>query len=66
MCDEVGFADRMNSVPKYVVSTTPENPEWTNTTIIRGNVPEEVAKLKEEPGWELARTAATRPSSRSM
>jgi len=53
MSDEVGFADRMNSMPKYVVSTTLENPEWTNTTVIRGNVPEAVAQLKREPGQDI-------------
>lgn len=53
MSDEAGFADRMNSMPKYVVSTTLENPEWTNTTVIRGNVPDEVAKLKQEPGKDI-------------
>jgi dihydrofolate reductase len=51
--DEVGFADRMNSMPKYVVSTTLENPEWTNTTVIRENVPEAVAQLKQEPGQDI-------------
>jgi dihydrofolate reductase len=51
--DEVGFADRMNSMPKYVVSTTLENPEWTNTTVIRENIPEAVAGLKQEPGQDI-------------
>jgi dihydrofolate reductase len=46
--DEQGFADKMNSMPKYVVSTTLENPEWTNSTVIRGDVAEEVARLKDE------------------
>lgn len=53
MSDEVGFADRMNTMPKYVVSSTLENPEWTNTTVIRGNVPEEVVKLKEGTGQDI-------------
>ena len=53
MSDEVGFADRMNSMPKYVVSTTLENPEWTNTSIIRESVPEAVARLKQEPGQDI-------------
>jgi dihydrofolate reductase len=46
--DEQGFAERMNSMPKYVVSTTIKDPEWENTTVISGNVPEEVAKLKDQ------------------
>ena len=42
MTDEEGFADRMNSLPKYVVSTTLEKVEWNNSRPIRGNIPEEV------------------------
>jgi dihydrofolate reductase len=48
MKDEAGFADRMNSMPKYVVSTTITDPEWENTTVISDNVPDEVAKLKDQ------------------
>ena len=40
------FADKFNSMPKYVVSSTLESPEWTNTTVLAGDVAEEVAKLK--------------------
>jgi dihydrofolate reductase len=43
--DEVGFAEKMNSMPKYVVSSTLESADWTNSTVINGDVPEEVAKL---------------------
>jgi dihydrofolate reductase len=46
--DEQGFADRMNSMPKYVISTTLQDPEWTNTTVLKGDVAEEVKKLKAE------------------
>jgi dihydrofolate reductase len=42
------FADKFNSMPKYVVSTTLSDPEWNNSTVISGNVTEEVAKLKDE------------------
>jgi dihydrofolate reductase len=42
------FADRLNNDPKYVVSTTLENPEWNNTTVISSNVVDEIAKLKDE------------------
>jgi dihydrofolate reductase len=43
--DEVGFAEKMNSMPKYVVSSTLESPDWNNSTVINGDVAEEVAKL---------------------
>jgi dihydrofolate reductase len=42
------FADLFNSMPKYVVSSTLENPEWNNTTVLNGDVVEEVTKLKQE------------------
>ena len=48
MKDEAGFADRMNSMPKYVVSTTIKDPEWENTTVISNNVADEVRKLKDQ------------------
>jgi dihydrofolate reductase len=51
--DEVGFADKMNSMAKYVVSTTLEEPGWNNSTVIKENVPEEVAKLKQQPGQDI-------------
>ncbi len=47
------FAVRMNSMPKYVVSTTLENPTWTNTTVIRDNVAEEVERLKKEVDGDI-------------
>ena len=53
MKDENGFADRMNSLPKYVVSTTLEEAEWNNSTLIGENVAEEVAKLKAEDGQDI-------------
>jgi dihydrofolate reductase len=42
------FADKFNSMPKYVVSSTLENPEWNNTTVIKGDAVEAASKLKEE------------------
>ncbi len=45
--DEAGFADRMNGMPKYVVSSTLERPTWNNTTVLGGDVATEVAALKE-------------------
>jgi dihydrofolate reductase len=42
------FADRFNSMPKYVVSSTLKDPEWTNTTVLEGDVERAVTKLKDE------------------
>ena len=42
------FADKFNTMPKYVVSTTLENPEWTNSTVLEGDVAEQVARLRDE------------------
>jgi dihydrofolate reductase len=48
MEDPVGFADKMNGMPKYVVSSTLENPEWNNSTVLKGDLGEEIGKLKQE------------------
>ncbi|HET7855041.1 MAG TPA: dihydrofolate reductase family protein [Gaiellaceae bacterium] len=42
------FADKFNTMPKYVVSSTLEDPEWNNTTVLRGDAAEEASKLKQE------------------
>jgi dihydrofolate reductase len=42
------FADKFNSMPKYVVSSTLSDPEWTNTTVLDGDVPEAVARVRDE------------------
>jgi dihydrofolate reductase len=42
------WADRLNGLPKYVVSSTLEDPEWTNATVLKGDVVDEVTKLKDE------------------
>jgi dihydrofolate reductase len=42
------FADKLNTMPKYVVSSTLDNPEWNNTTVLKGDAVEEATKLKEE------------------
>ncbi|RPH35994.1 dihydrofolate reductase [bacterium] len=44
------FGQKFNSIPKYVVSTTLDKAEWNNSTLIRSNIPEEVARLKQQPG----------------
>src|SRR5437773_8812142 len=47
------FADKLNSFPKYVVSSTLEDPGWNNTTVLKGDVVEEVSKLKQELNGEI-------------
>jgi len=44
------FGQKFNSIPKYVVSTTLDKAEWNNSMLIRSNIPEEVARLKQQPG----------------
>jgi dihydrofolate reductase len=46
--DEAGFSDKMNSMPKYVFSSTLETADWENSTILSGDFAEEIAKLKRE------------------
>ena len=53
MKDDVGFADRMNSMPKYVVSTTLNKVDWNNSRLIKGNIAEEVKELKQQPGNDI-------------
>ncbi len=53
MTDEAGFADKMNGMPKFVVSTTLEKAEWNNSTLITGDVAEEVSRLKRQPGGDI-------------
>jgi dihydrofolate reductase len=48
MSDEAGFAEKMNSMPKYVFSSTLASAEWTNSTILSGDFRAEIAKLKDE------------------
>src|SRR5919197_6305254 len=42
------LADRLNAVPKYVVSSTLGDPDWNNSTVLKGDVVTEVSKLKQE------------------
>jgi dihydrofolate reductase len=47
------LADRLNSLPKYVVSSTLEDPDWNNSTVLKGDPVDEVAKLKETLNGEI-------------
>jgi dihydrofolate reductase len=47
------LADKMNSLPKYVVSSTLEAPDWNNSTVLTGDVVDEVSKLKQELDGEI-------------
>jgi dihydrofolate reductase len=47
------FADKFNTMPKYVVSSTLEEPEWNNSTVLKGDVAEEVARLKREHDGDI-------------
>ncbi len=51
--EEDEIARALNSLPKYVASTTLNDAEWDGTTLIRSDVAEEVAKLKEQPGRDI-------------
>ncbi len=47
------WADRLNSMPKYVVSSTLDHPRWSNATVLRGDVVNEVSKLKQAVDGEI-------------
>jgi len=53
MKDDQGFADRMNGLPKFVVSTTLAEVEWNNSRLVRGDVAEEVSNLKQQAGQDI-------------
>jgi dihydrofolate reductase len=47
------FADKFNNMPKYVVSSTLDEPEWNNSTVLKGDVAEEVQKLRQEQDGDI-------------
>ena len=47
------WADRLNALPKYVVSSTLQDPKWTNVTVLTGNVVDEVTRLKKEVDGDI-------------
>src|ERR1700730_6276233 len=46
-------ADKFNGMPKYVVSSTLEDPQWNNSTVLKGDVVEEVTKLRQEEDGDV-------------
>src|SRR2546427_11970905 len=52
------LADRLNSLPKYVVSSTLVDPDWNNSTVLKGDVANEVSKLKQELDGEIVVVAS--------
>ena len=54
------WADRLNSMPKYVVSSTLREPRWSNSTVLTGDVVGEVSKLKQELDGDIVVYASTR------
>lgn len=51
--NEYGIADKMNSIPKYIVTSKPLQAQWNNSTVINTNVVEEIAKLKQQSGKDI-------------
>jgi dihydrofolate reductase len=51
--DEAGFADRINSMPKYVASNSLKKADWNNTTILAGDVVQSIRSLKEQRGGSI-------------
>lgn len=51
--DKYGIANHKNSMPKYVVTSTPLQAQWNNSTVIKNNVVEEIARLKQQPGKDI-------------
>jgi dihydrofolate reductase len=56
--NEFGFADKLNRMPKFVVSSTLNKAEWSNSVIINKNVVEEINKLKQQPGGNVGITGS--------
>jgi dihydrofolate reductase len=57
--DDVGFADKFNSMPKYVVSNTLKDPSWNNSTVLDGDLAEAVTGLKQQFDGVSSSTAAS-------
>jgi dihydrofolate reductase len=59
------LADRLNSLPKFIVSSTLEDPEWNNSTVLKGGVLDDVSKLKQELDGDIV-VAASRQLVRML
>src|SRR3954452_3728856 len=59
------LADRLNTVPKYVVSSTLEDPDWNNSMVLKGDVVNRVSSLKQELGGDIV-VAASRQLVRTL
>lgn len=51
--NEFGVADKLNSAPKYVISSTLKSASWNNTTLIRGDAAQEIARIKQQSGGTI-------------
>ena len=56
--DQTGVTDYLNSVHKYVVSSTITDPEWENSTVLSGPLVEEITQLKDQPGRDIVTTGS--------
>jgi dihydrofolate reductase len=56
--DTTGVTEHLNRIPKYVVSSTMQDPEWENSTVLSGPLEDEVRKLKAKPGKEIGVTGS--------
>ena len=56
--DTTGITDYLNNVSKYVVSSTLTDPDWQNTTILNGNLAEEIRGLKDRAGADIGATGS--------
>ena len=59
LCRSSEWADRLNSLPKYVVSSTLQEPKWSNSTVLKGEVVNEISKLKQELDGDIVVYAST-------
>ena len=56
--DETGVAEYLDNVSKYVVSSTIKDPEWERSTVLSGEVEEQVRELKQQPGQDIVATGS--------